>query len=63
MTDAGAAHGLDYGAAALTYVMVSAVLGAVFVPGPTLAAASGLLFGPLLGMVVTLGSDREAGAR
>jgi uncharacterized membrane protein YdjX (TVP38/TMEM64 family) len=33
---------------------VSALLGAVFVPGPILAAGSGLLFGPLLGTFVTL---------
>jgi hypothetical protein len=43
-------------AAPLTYVVVSAVLGAVFVPGPILAASSGLLFGPLLGIFVTLGA-------
>ncbi|WP_199255685.1 TVP38/TMEM64 family protein [Mycolicibacterium mengxianglii] len=43
-------------AAPLTFVVVSATLGAVFVPGPLLAAASGLLFGPLLGTFVTLGS-------
>jgi uncharacterized membrane protein YdjX (TVP38/TMEM64 family) len=43
-------------AAPLTYVVVSAVLGAVFVPGPILAAGSGALFGPLLGMFVTLGA-------
>jgi uncharacterized membrane protein YdjX (TVP38/TMEM64 family) len=43
-------------AAPLTYVVVSAVLGAVFVPGPILAAASGVLFGPLLGTFVTLGA-------
>jgi uncharacterized membrane protein YdjX (TVP38/TMEM64 family) len=43
-------------AAPLTYIVVSALLGAVFVPGPILAAASGLLFGPLLGIVVTLGA-------
>ncbi|MDX1891136.1 TVP38/TMEM64 family protein [Mycolicibacterium sp. 050158] len=41
-------------AAPLTYVLVSAVLGAVFVPGPILAAGSGVLFGPLLGTFVTL---------
>jgi uncharacterized membrane protein YdjX (TVP38/TMEM64 family) len=41
-------------AAPLTYVAVSAVLGAVFVPGPILAAGSGVLFGPLLGTFVTL---------
>jgi uncharacterized membrane protein YdjX (TVP38/TMEM64 family) len=43
-------------AAPFAYVMVSAVLGAVFVPGPLLAAGSGLLFGPLVGTFVTLGS-------
>ncbi len=43
-------------AAPLTYVVVSAVLGAVFVPGPILAATSGLLFGPVLGVFVTLGA-------
>jgi uncharacterized membrane protein YdjX (TVP38/TMEM64 family) len=43
-------------AAPLTYVAVSAVLGAIFVPGPILAAGSGVLFGPLLGTFVTLAS-------
>ncbi len=43
-------------AAPLTYVVVSAVLGALFVPGSILAAGSGLLFGPLLGIAVTLGA-------
>jgi len=43
-------------AAPLTYVVVSAVLGAVFIPGPILAAGSGVLFGPLLGTFVTLGA-------
>jgi uncharacterized membrane protein YdjX (TVP38/TMEM64 family) len=43
-------------AAPLTYVVASAVLGAVFVPGPILAASSGLLFGPVLGIFVTLGA-------
>jgi hypothetical protein len=42
--------------APLTYVVVSAVLGAVFVPGPILAAGSGVLFGPVLGTFVTLGA-------
>jgi len=42
--------------APLTYVLVSAVLGAVFVPGPFLAATSGVLFGPVLGLFVTLGA-------
>ncbi|MEO3756981.1 TVP38/TMEM64 family protein [Mycobacterium sp. B14F4] len=43
-------------AAPLAYVVVSAALGAVFVPGPMLAAGSGLLFGPVLGLFVTLGA-------
>jgi uncharacterized membrane protein YdjX (TVP38/TMEM64 family) len=43
-------------AAPLTYVVVSAVLGALFVPGSILAAGSGMLFGPLLGVFVTLGA-------
>jgi uncharacterized membrane protein YdjX (TVP38/TMEM64 family) len=43
-------------AAPLTYVVVSAVLGALFVSGPILAAGSGFLFGPVLGMFVTLGA-------
>ncbi|MBO0865662.1 MAG: TVP38/TMEM64 family protein [Mycobacterium sp.] len=43
-------------AAPLAYVVVSAVLGALFVPGPMLAAGSGLLFGPVLGIFVTLGA-------
>jgi uncharacterized membrane protein YdjX (TVP38/TMEM64 family) len=43
-------------AAPLTYIVVSAVLGAVFVPGPILAAGSGVLFGPVLGVFVTLGA-------
>ena len=43
-------------AAPLTYVVVSAVLGALLVPGPLLAAGSGFLFGPLLGTFVTLGA-------
>ena len=42
--------------APLTYVVVSAGLGAIFVPGPILAAGSGLLFGPVLGLLVTLGA-------
>jgi uncharacterized membrane protein YdjX (TVP38/TMEM64 family) len=36
--------------------VVSAVLGAIFVPGSILAASSGLLFGPVLGVFVTLGA-------
>ena len=43
-------------AAPLTYVVVSAVLGALFVPGSILAAGSGMLFGPILGIFVTLGA-------
>ncbi|WP_068272257.1 TVP38/TMEM64 family protein [Aldersonia kunmingensis] len=43
-------------AAPLTYVAVSAALAAVFVPGPVLAAGSGILFGPVLGTAVTLGA-------
>jgi len=43
-------------AAPLTYVVVSAALGALFVPGAILAAGSGLLFGPVLGVFVTLGA-------
>jgi uncharacterized membrane protein YdjX (TVP38/TMEM64 family) len=43
-------------AAPLAYVVVSAVLGSIFVPGPILAAGSGVLFGPVLGTFVTLGA-------
>ena len=43
-------------AAPLTYIVVSAILGAIFVPGPILAASSGVLFGPVLGVFVTLGA-------
>lgn len=43
-------------AAPLAYVVVSAALGALFVPGSLLAAGSGLLFGPVLGIFVTLGA-------
>lgn len=42
--------------APLTYVVISATLGAVLVPGPLLAAGSGFLFGPVLGTFVTLGA-------
>ncbi len=42
--------------APLVYIPVSALLASVFVPGPLLAAGSGLLFGPVLGTFVTLGS-------
>lgn len=40
--------------APLVFIPASALLAAVFVPGPLLAAASGFLFGPVLGTVVTL---------
>ena len=40
--------------APLTYAVLSALLGAIFVPGPILAAGSGFLFGPVLGTFVTL---------
>ena len=43
-------------AAPLVYIVASAVLGAIFVPGPILAAGSGMLFGPVLGLFVTLGA-------
>src|SRR5690348_11858159 len=43
-------------AAPVAYVVVSALLGAVFVPGPILAAGTGVLFGPVLGVFVTLGA-------
>lgn len=43
-------------AAPLLYAAAAALLGAVFVPGPILAAGSGLLFGPVLGTFVTLGA-------
>jgi uncharacterized membrane protein YdjX (TVP38/TMEM64 family) len=43
-------------AAPLTYVVLSAGLGALFVPGSILAAGSGLLFGTVLGIFVTLGA-------
>ena len=43
-------------AAPLAYVVASAALGALLVPGAILAAGSGMLFGPLLGVVVTLGA-------
>lgn len=42
--------------APLVYIVVSAALGAIFVPGPILAAGSGVLFGPVLGTFVTLGA-------
>ncbi|MCW1958566.1 MAG: TVP38/TMEM64 family protein [Mycobacterium sp.] len=43
--------------APLLYIPVSALLASIFVPGPLLAAGSGLLFGPVLGTFVTLGSS------
>ncbi len=42
--------------APLVYIPVSALLASIFVPGPLLAAGSGLLFGPVLGTFVTLAS-------
>ncbi|OBG75065.1 MULTISPECIES: TVP38/TMEM64 family protein [unclassified Mycobacterium] len=42
--------------APVVYVVVSAGLAAVFVPGSLLAAGSGVLFGPVLGVFVTLGA-------
>lgn len=42
--------------APLAYIVVSALLGALLVPGPILAATSGLLFGPILGTFTTLGA-------
>lgn len=42
--------------APLVYVIVSGFLGAMFLPGSILAAGSGLLFGPVLGLFVTLGA-------
>jgi uncharacterized membrane protein YdjX (TVP38/TMEM64 family) len=41
-------------AAPAAYVVVSTFLGAALVPGPILAGASGLLFGALVGTVVTI---------
>ena len=42
--------------APLAYVVIAAVLGTALVPGPVLAAASGLLFGAAVGTVVTIAS-------
>jgi uncharacterized membrane protein YdjX (TVP38/TMEM64 family) len=42
--------------APVAYVVIAAVLGAVLVPGPLLAGASGLLFGAALGTAVTIAS-------
>ncbi len=44
-------------AAPVVFVVVAAVLAAVLVPGPVLAAASGLLFGVVLGTVVSVASS------
>ncbi len=41
----------------VVFVLVGGVLGALLVPGPLLAGASGLLFGTLTGVLVTLGSS------
>jgi uncharacterized membrane protein YdjX (TVP38/TMEM64 family) len=43
--------------APLAYIVVAAVLASIFVPGSVLAAGSGLLFGPVLGLFVTLGAS------
>jgi len=43
-------------AAPLAYLVVSALLGLLLVPGPLLAGVSGVLFGPILGTAVTLGA-------
>jgi uncharacterized membrane protein YdjX (TVP38/TMEM64 family) len=43
-------------AAPVAYLALSTVLGLLLVPGPLLAGVSGLLFGPALGTVVTMGS-------
>ena len=43
-------------AAPLAYGVVSVCVGVLFVPGPILAAGSGVLFGPVLGTFVTLGA-------
>lgn len=43
-------------AAPLGFVAVAGVLGALFVPGPVLAGASGLLFGTATGFFATLGA-------
>ncbi len=41
-------------AAPLAYIVISALLGSLFVPGPILAGGSGLLFGTTTGFLVTL---------
>ncbi|MGU3499608.1 TVP38/TMEM64 family protein [Mycobacterium sp. C31M] len=56
VTDIRAAVASTGPAAPLVYVVVSAILGSLFVPGPILAAGSGLLFGPVVGVFVTLGA-------
>lgn len=43
--------------APLVYLVVSAVLGAVLVPGPLLAGLAGVLFGPVTGTLVTISSS------
>lgn len=47
-------------AAPFGYVVVSALLGNAFVPGPILAGGSGLLFGTTTGFFVTLGATTLA---
>ena len=42
--------------AAPAYVVIAALLGLAFVPGPLLAGTSGLLFGTAVGTIVTLSS-------
>ncbi|MCW3009851.1 MAG: family rane protein [Solirubrobacterales bacterium] len=58
VSEEGLRDALDpFGAAApLAYVAIGAVLGSLFVPGPILAGASGLLFGTTTGFFVTIGS-------
>ena len=62
VSEPGLRDGLDpFGAAApLVYVVVSALLGNVFVPGPILAGASGLLFGTTTGFFVTVAATTLA---
>ncbi len=43
--------------APLAYLALAGVLGALLVPGPLLAGASGLLFGTVTGFAVTLGAS------
>ena len=56
VSEGGLRDALDpFGVAApIVYVAASAVLGSLFVPGPVLAGASGLLFGTLTGSFVTV---------